>query len=1118
MEACRQHRLTLLMLCTDSQQLQRIHAELQFFMKEEPLPLLVFPDRETLPYDRFSPHQDIQSERIATLCHMPSMPHGLILASLNAALTRLPPVGYLTLQAKPLIKGERVAVSSLRTKLDDAGYRAVETVYSPGEFAVRGALLDLYPIGSNQPVRIEFFDDEIDSIRTFDPQTQRSADRIERIELLPARECPLDASARQRFRRNWEQFLESDPRQCPLYQDVQTGLHSPGLEYFLPLFFDRTSTLFDYLPAGSLIVTVEDILLPMRGYWTEIERRYQERLSDHLHPLLPPHRVFLPEEDFNHHFKKLPRIRMSSSTAIHASDVEFGTRPSPDLPVQSGETEAFSALRQHLGRTPRPKALILCETAGRRESLREHLQGFGLASTPCSSWQEFQASSASLAVSLGMLERGFMTDDIEIISETQLFGTRVMQRRQRRRSHQDFQEELALRSLVDLTPGCPMVHQDHGIGRYQGLVVLDIEGLAQEFLLLTYADDAKLYVPVIHLQKIARYAGHDPEHAPLHRLGSDQWSKARRQAAEKIHDVAAELLDIHARRAARSRQACVIEPIEYERFVAGFPFEETADQSAAIEATLNDMTRAEPMDRLICGDVGFGKTEVAMRAAFVAVHNNRQVAVLVPTTLLAQQHFETFRDRFADWPVRIEVLSRFRSQHEIQQTLAAMSKGQIDIVIGTHKLLQANIDFARLGLMIVDEEHRFGVKHKEALKKLRAEVDMLTLTATPIPRTLNMALSGLRELSIIATAPNRRLSIRTFVREHEPALIKEAILRELLRGGQVYYLHNDVSSIGRCAESLALLVPEARIAVAHGQMRERELESIMQQFYHKQFNVLVCTTIIETGIDIPSANTMIIERADKLGLAQLHQLRGRVGRSHHQAYAYLLTPDSKTLTIDAQKRLEALERAQELGSGFVLASEDLEIRGAGELLGEEQSGSMDALGYSMYMEMLERAVKAIREGRTPQADQPFDLHSDIQLRVPALIPDEYLPDVPLRLQMYKRIISADREEHLHDIKVEMIDRFGLCPQPLQQLFEVQKLRFLADQLGIRKIEGHSQGGRIEFGSETRVDPTRLIRLIQNSPARFKLEGGNTLKIIQDLSDPKARIERFIQLLRELQGN
>ncbi len=1116
-ECCQLHRCTLLMLCTDNQQLQRIQAELQFFMQNDPLPLLVFPDRETLPYDRFSPHQDIQSERIATLCRMPEMQHGLILASINAALTRLPPVGYLTLQAKPLVKGERIAVNSLRKRLDDAGYRAVETVYGPGEFAVRGAILDLYPIGSSQPVRIEFFDDEIDSIRTFDPQSQRSANKVDQIDLLPARECPLDATARQRFRRNWEQHLENDPRPCPLYQDVQSGLHSPGLEYFLPLFFDRTSTFLEYLPSKSMIVTVEDILVPMRSYWNEIERRYEERLSDRLHPLLPPHLVFLPEEEFNHHCKKQPRIRMSVSSAMQPTDMDLGTHPSPDLPVQPGETEAFLALRHHLNRSPRPRILIQCETAGRRESLREHLQSFGLSAEPCSSWQEFLESSAPLAISLGMLDRGFITDPIEIISETQLFGTKVMQRRHRRRSHQDFQEELALRSLVDLTPGCPMVHQDHGIGRYHGLVVLEIDGQAQEFLLLTYADEAKLYVPVIHLQKIARYAGHSPEHAPLHRLGSDQWSKARRQAAEKIHDVAAEILDIHARRAARSRQPCIIDSIEYERFAAGFPFEETADQAAAIEATLNDMTRSEPMDRLICGDVGFGKTEVAMRAAFVAILNNHQVAVLVPTTLLAQQHYETFRDRFADWPVRIEVLSRFRSQRDIQQTLIALAKGQIDIVIGTHKLLQADINFARLGLMIVDEEHRFGVKHKEALKKLRAEVDMLTLTATPIPRTLNMALSGLRELSIIATAPNRRLSIRTFVREHESALIKEAILRELLRGGQVYYLHNDVSSIGRCAENLALLVPEARIGVAHGQMRERELESIMQQFYHKQFNVLVCTTIIETGIDIPSANTMIIDRADKLGLAQLHQLRGRVGRSHHQAYAYLLTPDSKSLTPDAQKRLEALERAQELGSGFVLASEDLEIRGAGELLGEEQSGSMDALGYSMYMDMLERAVKAIREGRTPQADQPFELHSDIQLRIPALIPDDYLPDVPLRLQMYKRIISADRDERLHEIKVEMIDRFGLCPPPLLQLFDVQKLRFLADQLGIRKIDGHSQGGRIEFGPETRVDPSRLIRLIQNSPGKFKIEGGNTLKIIQDLSDPKTRIDRFSQLLQELKG-
>ncbi len=1107
----------VLVICQDNQSLARMTAELRFFLPQDDLdacPVIGLPDRETLPYDRFSPHQDILSERIATLSHLPSLRRGIVVAALSTLMTRLPPSGYLSFLSLPLRCGQRCARNELSDLLVRAGYRAAETVFEHGDFAVRGAVLDLFPMGFSDPVRIEFFDDAIESLRHFDVDTQRSGKPLEQIALLPASECPLDAAAIVRFRQRWSELIDIDPRHCPLYQDVLQGIHSPGIEYFLPLFFEHTETVFQYLPKEALIVSEDDLLPPFRHYSAEIAQRYAEVGHDIYHPILPPALVFIPEEEFFRQLNVFARLRIVSG-AVQGSGFDFAQHAPLTLSSERRQQEVIEILAQHMRNYPERRFLLQAETPGHREALREQLIRAQYAVTDCDHWTQFLEDSCALGLTLGELECGFATATLEVISEVQLYGTKVMQRRRRRRSNAEFHDEMALRSLVDMTPGCPMVHIDHGVGRYQGLVTLEVDGQMQEFLLLTYAEAARLYVPVRHLHLVARYAGHDVQQAPLHRLGSGQWEKARKQAVEKIHDIAAELLDIHARRAARPGNSCAVDTLDYARFTAGFPFEETADQTAAIEAVLQDMRRPQPMDRLVCGDVGFGKTEVAMRAAFVAVHNEFQVAVLVPTTLLAQQHFETFRDRFADWPVHIDVLSRFRSQKEIQLALRSLAEGKTDILIGTHKLLQSDIRFSRLGLMIVDEEHRFGVKHKEKLKNLRAEVDMLTLTATPIPRTLNMALSGLRDLSIIATPPLRRLAIRTFVRPYQTGLIKEAVMRELLRGGQVYYLHNEVDTIESCQLQLARLLPEARIAVAHGQMRERELEQVMQQFYHKQTNLLVCTTIIETGIDIPSANTIIIERADHLGMAQLHQLRGRVGRSHHQAYAYLLTPEDGKITVDAQKRLDALAMAQDLGSGFVLASQDLEIRGAGELLGSEQSGSMEAIGYSLYMDLLDRAVTAIQQGQVPQTDQTADWHGDINLRIPALIPETYLPDVQLRLLFYKRIASTRDVPALHELKVEMIDRFGLLPTAVVHLFSVQQLRLRAQQLGISRIEIHAQGGSLEFAAQTRVDPGKLIRLIQQSPQQFKMEGSSKLRVIREMGLAEQRLSWVETLLGQL---
>ncbi|PTS83828.1 transcription-repair coupling factor [Pseudomonas sp. HMWF032] len=1103
-------RFTLL-LTADSQSAERLQEELSFFAPD--LPVLHFPDWETLPYDLFSPHQDIISQRIAALYRLPELKHGVLVVPITTALHRLAPKRFLLGSSLVLQVGQQVDVNQMRGNLEAAGYRCVDTVYEHGEFAVRGALIDLFPMGSGQPYRIDLFDDEIETLRTFDPESQRSIDKVDSVKLLPAREFPLEKKAVTDFRGRFRERFDVDFRRCPIYQDLSTGITPAGIEYYLPLFFEETATLFDYLPADTQVFSLPGIEKAAEQFWVDARSRYEDRRVDPERPLLPPGDIFLPVEDCFARLKNWPRVVVSQDDIEEGvGRTRFNARALPDLAIQAKAGEPLAALRRFIEEYP-GRVLFCAESAGRREVLLELLARLKLKPKEVDGWPTFAASKERLGICIAPLDEGLLLDELALIAESPLFGQRVMQRRRREKSRDG--GDNVIKNLTELREGSPVVHIDHGVGRYLGLVTLEIDGQAAEFLALMYAEEAKLYVPVASLHLIARYTGSDDALAPLHRLGSETWQKAKRKAAEQVRDVAAELLDIYARRAAREGYAFKDPMADYATFSAGFPFEETPDQQTAIEAVLADMLAPKPMDRLVCGDVGFGKTEVAMRAAFIAVHSGRQVAVLVPTTLLAQQHYNSFRDRFADWPVTVEVMSRFKSAREVNEAVVKLAEGKIDIVIGTHKLLQDDVRFKDLGLCIIDEEHRFGVRQKEQLKALRSEVDILTLTATPIPRTLNMAVAGMRDLSIIATPPARRLSVRTFVMEQNNPTIKEALLRELLRGGQVYYLHNDVKTIEKCAADLAELVPEARIGIGHGQMRERELEQVMSDFYHKRFNVLIASTIIETGIDVPSANTIIIERADKFGLAQLHQLRGRVGRSHHQAYAYLLIPPRKQMTEDAQKRLEAISNAQDLGAGFVLATHDLEIRGAGELLGDGQSGQIQAVGFTLYMEMLERAVKSIRKGEQPNLDQPLGGGPEINLRVPALIPEDYLPDVHARLILYKRIANAVDEDGLKELQVEMIDRFGLLPEPTKNLVRITLLKLQAEKLGIKKIDAGPQGGRIEFAADTCVDPLTLIKLIQSQPTRYKFEGATLFRFSVPMERPEERFNTLEALLERL---
>ena len=1112
------HDGPLLVIARDNQGANQIESDLRTLLgSSTDLPVVAFPDWETLPYDAFSPHPDIISQRLAALHQLPTLRRGIVVVPVQTLLQQLAPLKYIIGGSFDLKVGQRLDLDAEKRRLEAAAYRNVPQVMDPGDFAVRGGLLDVFPMGAEAPLRIELLDEDIDSIRAFDPESQRSLDKVDAVRLLPGREVPLDELSVSRVLATLRERFDVDTRRSALYQDLKAGLAPAGVEYYLPLFFDQTATLFDYLQPNALPVIAAGVGEAAASFWAQTQNRYEQRRHDVERPLLAPTELYLSPEALNARLNTLARIEVWGADHPRFEDATpLGDQPLPPLPVAARDAPAGEALKSFLGHYP-GRVLIAADSPGRREALLEVLQAAELKPPVVADLPAFLADDTQrFAITVAPLEDGFALDapPLAVLTERQLFPERAGQTRRSRRAGRE--PEAIIRDLGELTEGAPIVHEDHGVGRYRGLIVLDAGGMPGEFLEIEYAKGDRLYVPVAQLHLISRYSGASPETAPLHSLGGEQWSKAKRKAAEKVRDVAAELLEIQARRRARAGLALHVDRAMYEPFAAGFPFEETPDQIAAIEATLRDLASSQPMDRVVCGDVGFGKTEVAVRAAFAAASAGKQVAVLVPTTLLAEQHYRNFRDRFADWPLRVEVLSRFKSTKEIKAELEKVAAGTIDVIIGTHRLLQPDVKFKDLGLVVVDEEQRFGVRQKEALKAMRANVHLLTLTATPIPRTLNMAMAGLRDLSIIATPPPNRLAVQTFITAWDNALLREAFQRELARGGQLYFLHNDVESIGRMQRDLAELVPEARIGIAHGQMPERELERVMLDFQKQRYNVLLSTTIIESGIDIPNANTIIINRADRFGLAQLHQLRGRVGRSHHRAYAYLVVPDKRSMTPDAEKRLEAIASMDELGAGFTLATHDLEIRGAGELLGEDQSGQMAEVGFSLYTELLERAVRSIRLGKLPDLDAGEEVRgAEVELHVPALIPDDYLPDVHTRLTLYKRISSARDSGELRELQVEMIDRFGLLPDAAKHLFAVAELKLQCNALGIRKLELGENGGRIVFEAQPRIDPMAVIQMIQKQPKLYTMDGPDKLRIKVPLPLPEDRFNAAKALLTTL---
>ncbi|MCG9647263.1 transcription-repair coupling factor [Vibrio brasiliensis] len=1114
-ELADRHGSHTLLAVPDPQTALKLQQEIEQFIGHE---VALFPDWETLPYDSFSPHQEIISDRISRLYQLPTQTSGITIVPVSTLLQRQSPRDFL-LQHTLMVKvGDLFSLEKLRLQLEKSGYRNVDQVFGPGEYASRGSILDLFPMGSSDPYRIDFFDDEIDTIRTFDPENQRSIEDTKEIRLLPAHEFPTSESAIEDFRIRWRQRFEARREPESVYMQVSKGTWPAGIEYWQPLFFEHTETLFDYIPDDSLLLTVGNLESAIDTFLTDVDYRYDQRKVDPLRPLLPPQELWLKKDELFSHFKQLPQTQLFvESVSDKQGRVNPDIAPLPDLAVQHQNKEPMAALRQ-FSESFKGKIVFSVESEGRREALLELLQRIKLRPEQADNFEQALKDSGKFSFILGASEHGFVYGDeqLALICESDLLGDRVIQRR--RKDRKATNSDAVIRNLAELQTGQPVVHIDHGIGRYIGLQTLEAGGMTTEYVTLEYQNEAKLYVPVASLNLISRYSGGAEESAPLHKLGGEAWAKARRKAAEKVRDVAAELLDVYAKRELKPGFKFELDRGQYATFKAGFPFEETDDQSMAINAVMSDMCQAKAMDRLVCGDVGFGKTEVAMRAAFVATDNGKQVAVLVPTTLLAQQHFENFRDRFANLPIRVEVLSRFKTAKEQKQVLQDIEEGKVDLVVGTHKLLSNDIKFKDLGLLIVDEEHRFGVRQKEKMKAMRADVDILTLTATPIPRTLNMAMSGMRDLSIIATPPARRLAIKTFVRQRDDAVVREAVLREIMRGGQVYFLHNQVETIEKVAADLEKLVPEARVTVAHGQMRERELERIMNDFYHQRFNLLVCTTIIETGIDVPTANTIIMDRADNLGLAQLHQLRGRVGRSHHQAYAYLLTPNPKAMTKDAIKRLDAIASLEDLGAGFTLATHDLEIRGAGELLGDEQSGQIQSVGFTLYMEMLEQAVEALKEGKEPSLDELLREQTEVEMRLPALLPDDYIPDVNTRLSMYKQIASVTSEDELGELKIELIDRFGLLPDATKNLLSVAQLKLQAATLKVKKIEAHDKGGFIEFYPDADINPMYLVKLLQSQPQKFAMDGPTKFKFTIPLVDRRERIQFVNDMLGEFQQN
>jgi transcription-repair coupling factor (superfamily II helicase) len=1106
----------LIVIARSSREAEVLSEEVRFFAGPE-LAVRVFPDLETLPYDGFSAHPDITSARLATLAELPRARHGVWLIAIDTLLQRLAPRSYIDAYSLQVHVNETLDLEALRAQLALAGYVAVTQVAAHGEFAVRGSLIDVFPMGSETPYRIDLLDRDVDSIRRFDPESQRSLEKLDRIHLLPARETPLNPESVREFRRRYRLRFSGDLQEQVIYRDVSTGIAPGGIEYFLPLFFERTSHLFEYLPPSSVVVDVNDAVSAAESLWQGIVERHEQLRHDRHRPILDPAEVYLTPAEF------LEALTPWAQAELHSFEwppettgrfQNFPTAAPATVRIDPRAEQPAAELLAHID-AAKGRILIVAESAGRRELILDLLRGHGAPPKFFASFAAFQAGSLELGITVSPAVSGLNleTPALQILSESQLFGDRARQERRRRRAERD--PAKILKELTDLRIGAPVVHETYGVGRYIGLQTMAIAGYTGEFLVLEYADGDKLYVPVQSLHLVSRYTGAPAETAPLHKLGGDQWQKARRKAAQRIRDVAAELLDLYSRRAARQGTRMLAGEAEYRAFQAGFPFEETIDQAAAIEQVITDLKSDKPMDRVICGDVGFGKTEVALRAAFIAVQAGKQVAVLVPTTLLAQQHYTNFVDRFADWPVRIESLSRFRTNKEAEGVLAGVAAGTVDIVIATQRLLQGKVRFKDLGLVVVDEEHRFGVRDKERLKALRTEVDVLTLTATPIPRTLNMAMGGLRDLSLITTPPAERLAVKTFVLEWNETVVREAALREIRRGGQIYFVHNTIETIEKTAQAVRELVPEAHVAVGHGQMRERDLEQLMLDFYHRRFNVLVCTTIIESGIDVPTANTIIIDRADRFGLAQIHQLRGRVGRSHHRAYAYLITPPRKAMTADAVKRLEALESLEELGAGFTLATHDLEIRGAGELLGDEQSGQIQEIGYNLYMELLERAVAALKSGKEADLERPMDAGPEVELHVPALIPEDYVPDVHLRLMLYKRIASTAAREEMDELKVEMIDRFGPIPPFAQTLFRAAYLKLRAAALGIRKIDAGASNGYILFDEQNKIDPKRVLKLIQGKPKEYRLDGPLKLRFAHIARSEDALFTRVEQLLDAL---
>ena len=1118
---------TLAVVCASAIDAQRLSIEIAWFAPA--LRARLLPDWETLPYDAFSPHEDLISERLSTLHALHQGDVDLLLVPATTALHRFAPQSFLASHTFHFHKGQSLDEARLRAQLTLAGYEHVSQVVRPGEYCVRGGLIDLFPMGSALPYRLDLFGDEIESIRTFDPDSQRSLYPIDKVRLLPGREFPMDEAARTAFRGRWRERFEGDPSKSPLYRDIGNGIAAAGIEYWLPLFFDKTATLFDYLPQTTIIVSHGDIEAAARRFAEDTLQRHRFLAHDIERPLLSPGEIFIDAERFFADARRFGRWALkrrddaaleAPSPAAPAADDAAGQSGAgfasalPDVAINRRAENPIERIERFVVERPGRK-LIVAESPGRRETLLQLMLDHGMTLPAIDDWAAFRSSDLEMALAVGPVHDGFVLADADlaVVTEAELFSGTVRRTRRGLRETQTDVDSI-IRDLSELKVGDPVVHVQHGIGRYEGLITMDLGDGPTEFLHLSYASQATLYVPVSQLHLIGRYSGANPENAPLHQLGSGQWEKARRRAAKQARDAAAELLNLYARRAARTGHAFSLDMSDYEAFADGFGFEETPDQLAAIHAVVQDMVSGKPMDRLVCGDVGFGKTEVALRAAFVAVADGKQVAILAPTTLLVEQHFQTFSDRFANWPVKLAELSRFRSGKETKAALEGIARGTIDIVIGTHKLLSPETKFARLGLVIIDEEHRFGVRQKEALKALRAEVDVLTLTATPIPRTLSMSLEGIRDFSVIATAPQKRLAIKTFVRRESDGTIREALLRELKRGGQVYFLHNEVETIDNRRQRLAELVPEARIAIAHGQMPERELERVMRDFHQQRFNVLLCTTIIETGIDVPTANTIVMHRADRFGLAQLHQLRGRVGRSHHQAYAYLLIPDESAITKDAAKRLEAIQMMEELGSGFYLAMHDLEIRGAGEVLGESQSGDMKEVGFALYTEMLNEAVRALKAGREPDLGAPLAATTEINLHVPALLPADYCADVHERLTLYKRMANCENTDALDGLREELVDRFGRLPDAARALIETHRLRILSKALGIAKIDAASEAIVLQFGPNPPIDAAKIIRLIQ-SRRDVKLSGQDRLRFTLHTPDLAARVQKIREIMKTL---